>query len=340
MKKLLLLSLSLACVVFVYAQRNYDLKSSVKEKEISFNYFQKVGIEPVKNVNIPDAGFNAPATKNTRDLTIFPIGAAANAYSYGYGGGQRTILWADDNIGVFVNLHRMTADVYSGNLALDISYDRGQTFSNNVQIYESNESGGEYNLDAARYPQGGIFNPTGNTDPDNAVFSYFCPTTRGTNGGTWGGYCWGVAHLDNLEDTTKHVMDLHDDVFYDVPDGYTMAPNGTSWLVDVNIDWTTGAAVYMGNLIIEKGNYNASSGDYEYEEMLLEFETIDNSPPITSKIAFGNDSQTGYMVSLADDGSVPFAEEAYYPIIQKTVDGGHPRFLLHPMKRYQKQQKY
>ena len=322
MKKIILFIVLFSSVSLLIAQRNYTIKDSFKQKEATPLVDQRIGIEPVKKEIITQNTFVRPAAPESRDLNIFAIGSAANAYSYGYGGGQRTILWADDNLNTFVNFHRMTADTYSGNLSLDISYDRGETFSNNNMIYESTEVGGEYHYDAGRYPQGAIYNPPGNTDPANAWFTHFCPTTRGSNGGTWGGYCYGVSNLVDFSDTTKHVMDQHDEFFYNVPDGFALTTQGTVWVTDVNTDWSSGSAVYNDALVIQKGDFNTASNDYEYEEFLLDFPTLESSQPAHTCVAFASDGMTGYIVGLADDGSVPFSQGAYYPIVVKTTDGG------------------
>jgi len=128
MKKLILFILLFSFAGLLLAQRNYTIKEDFRSQVAERLDLELVGYEPANPEAITGNTFTQPAYKNNRDLTIFAIGQAANAYSYGYAGGQRTILWADDNLDVFVNFHRMTADVYSGNLALDISYDRGETF--------------------------------------------------------------------------------------------------------------------------------------------------------------------------------------------------------------------
>jgi len=289
MKKLLLLSLALCIVGFAVAQRDYNVKAEFKATAKTAILGDKVGIEPLQNLAITGKKFVPPSNKNTRDLTIFEIGHSANAYGYGYAGGQKTILWYDPDINTFVNLHRETAATYSGNLALDISYDGGQTFENDVRLYESNQIGGEYHTDAARYPQGAIYNPPGNTDPANAYYTYFVPTLDGSNSAdSWGGYGYGVANMVNHDDTTKHLRpsDPLNGIMQYIPDGFHMTTLGTAVVTDFNQDWSSGSLVYLQELLINTGTFNADENDFEY------------------------------------DGSLPFSEGGLYPQLYKTTDGG------------------
>jgi hypothetical protein len=91
-------------------------------------------------------------------------------------------------------MHRMTADPGTGYLAYDLSTDGGLNWSVNNQVYDPTLD----DADNARYPQGALHNPAGNTNPDNAYFHYFAPTLDGSNASSsvdWGGYAWGTKKL-------------------------------------------------------------------------------------------------------------------------------------------------
>ena len=326
MKKLLLLSIALGIVAFAVAQRDYTVKSEIQTTAKSMILGDKVGIEPLNNLAITGKKFVPPAHKGTRDLTIFEIGHSANAYGYGYAGGQKTILWVDTDLNAFINLHRETADTYSGNLALDISLDGGMTFENDVRLYESNVSGGTYNTDAARYPQGGIYNPPGNTDPANAYYAYFAPILDGSNSSdSWGGYGYGVANLVDHADTTKHLRssDPLNSIMQYIPDGFHINTLGTAVVTDFNQDWSSGSLVYLQELLVNTGTWNSDENDYEYEESLIDCEALELvNRPSNDRVAFGPDGMTGWMAVINDDGSLPFSEGGLYPQLYKTTDGG------------------
>jgi hypothetical protein len=229
MKKLLLLSLALGFTIIVFAQRNYQVKPDYRLTSTSQIIENNVAFEPVKQASITTSKFVRPPAPENRAVTIIPIGQAANAYTYASNvpGGQKTMLWIDNDLNTFTNLHRELggAPNYSGDLNIDITTDRGDNFTNNVRIYTSNISGGTYNTDAARYPQGGIYNPEGNTNLANAYFAFFAPNLDGTNSAdSWGGYSYGVANLVDFTDTTKHLRssDPGNNFFQYIPDGYTV----------------------------------------------------------------------------------------------------------------------
>jgi len=206
-----------------------------------------------KAPSVTDALNSSSSVKGTDIVTIIDIGQSANAYGYGYAGGQKSLVWANDDLNAVTNIHRETAATYTGNLAYDLSLDNGQVFENNIRIYESNVSGGQYNIDAARYPNSAIYNPVGNTDPANAWFAYFAPNLDGSNSpDSWGGYSFGVANLVDHADTTKHLRSSHSDFWQYIPEAYTVTTLGEAWVVDPNYDWSSGSGVYQGNLIINQ----------------------------------------------------------------------------------------
>lgn len=315
-------------VITLYAQQNTSIKDGLKTA--IDHPEQAIAIENVtKQAPVISAKFDIPEqTKSTNLLNIFAIGSAANAYSYGYAGGQKTILWVDDHLNAVTNTHRMTSETYSGNLAMDLSLDGGATFENNIMVYESNEPGPTYNVDAIRYPHGAIYNPMGNMDPANSYLFYFGPILDGSNSpDTWGGYGYGVANLVDHEDTTKHNRPANpDEGYYQyIPEAFTVTQDGIAWVVDPADDWTSGSLNYTDKLVVNKGTFDPEEGDIEYEGNLMDFEVPDNPDlfyVMNEKVAFAPDGQTGYMVLLTNDGSVDFSENAVYPCIFKTIDGG------------------
>ncbi|MCX6235287.1 MAG: T9SS type A sorting domain-containing protein [Bacteroidetes bacterium] len=286
-------------------------------------------LEPVKPPAITSAPFVRPTPPIGREIvTCDSIGHSANGYSYGYGGGQKTIVWVDNALNTFVNLHREVGGSpnYSGNLDIDISYDRGENFLVDQRIYTATVPGGTYYLDAARYPQGAIYNPPGNTDPANAYYAYFAPNLDGSNQAAgWGGYSFGVSNLVDFTDTTKHLRssDPTDGLYQDVPDGYAMTKQGVSLVVDRLVDWSS-TGVYLGANLVSRGVWNTASNDFEYDWFTLDAPVPPDSLfcPADHRCAFAPDGQTGYIVIITDDLSVEFSYRDFYPVIYKTTDGG------------------
>jgi len=331
MKKSLLFVLAVF-VGFAVTAQNYTLKPNLKtESAINAN---KIAFEPAKAYNLgqnqravtPERNF-----KSTDFVNIVSIGSSANAYGNGYAGGQKSLVFVNNDINTVTNFHRNGGTLdpggYSGDLGFDVSTDGGMTWSNMHECYVAvNNAGGTYYTDAARYPNHGIYNPAGNTDPNNAYVTYWAPTLDGSNGaGSWGGYAFGRAKIGDPNDSIRHLKASRpgDGVFQYIPDGYCVTNTGEIWVADLNQDWTSGALVYQNSMILNHGIWNETDMDFEYEETIIDCSTIDGSRPSNQKIEFAPDGMTGYIVTLGDNGEVPIsAGLSYFPLIYKTTDGG------------------
>jgi len=331
MKRSLLLSLAVLIGFSLMAQ-HYTLKPNLKsEKAITT---QKVGFEPTKahtlgqnqKVILPERNF-----KNSDFVTIVTLGSSANGYTYGYAGGQKAIVNANNDLNTVTNFHRMGGTLdpggNSGDLGYDISTDGGMTWTNMHEVYVAvNNAGGTYYTDAARYPNHGVYNPAGNTNPNNAYLTYFAPTLDGSNSAdSWGGYGFGRAKIGTPTDTIRHLTTSRpsEGVYQYIPEGYCITALGDIWVVDANQDWTTGTVAYQGTLIVNHGVWDPTAMDYVYQEELFDCPTIDNSRPNLVQVEFAPDGMTGYIAVLGDNGEVPMAAGvSYFPILWKTTDAG------------------
>jgi hypothetical protein len=332
MKKLVLLSLAVGFGLFAVAQQTHNFKTQMPQHKAVQK--MKAGVDPVKSGVLPQNGTTEQTPSGDRDVntvTIINIGSSANAYSYGYGGGQKSIITAIPELNMVSNFHRMGGvqdpGGYSGDLGFDLSSDGGLTWDNMNEMYiATNNAGGSYYTDAARYPNHGIWNPAGNTDLNNARLIYFVPTLDGSNAAdSWGGYAYGRVNLGDYTDTTKNLAPSHGEYFQYIPDAFDITSNGTVFTVDPNQDWTTGTVAYMNTLIVNKLVWNDSDNDYELEQELLDA-PVDAAitKPSHVSVAFAADGQTGYISMIADNGSteVISAGLGMYPVFFKTTDGG------------------
>ncbi len=318
MKKLLLLVLAIGIGFSAVSQATHVLKSTRAPQHELLMEPAPQGANTVMNDDQPES--KTVTTKDGAIVSFVAMGQSGNAY--GFYSNPRTYVWADPNLNSVTFIHRMTGGTeIEGNsrLAYDVSIDGGATFTNNVLVYTPLGAGPTYPDAAARYPQGGIINPEGNTDPANAYYAYFAPTLDQSNGGSWGGYGYGVNALTETDPSapTQTNLTTGDGYYRLIPDAFTITQQGIAWYIEPSTDMST--EEYTGEIIVGKGE--VVDGDIVYEESLLGFleegETINDT-----KIAFAPNGQTGYMLIMTDSPSDPIPYTSYHPVLLKTTDGG------------------
>jgi len=318
--------------IAVVAQ-NAHIKSGIRTA--SYSVGQKIGIEPVKS-GAPVSVTPRPSVPKNGDnpnvVNIITLGTSANGYGYGYWGGQKTMVWADDSLKAIINLHRLgpgaSPPSFSGYLGVDLGVNMAQQTTDwtlNNQIYGAFlNAGGTYYLDAARYPAGGIYARNGSTSMNDAYAVYFAPNL--SNDGNWGGYSYGRTNLTNLADSTKHLYWYTPPVFTYIPDGFTITNKGVTLVSDIEQEWAGTTLVgYTGNLLVDRGVWNSSTNDFDYElNAAVACPTTDNNRPSTTRIAASPDGQTVWMSTLSNNGGTvqigPVGN--YYPILFQSNDGG------------------
>ena len=188
---------------------------------------------------------------NGRDVTFIKIGSAGNAY--GFYGNPRTYIWADPAINSIVYTHRMLGGTeMQGNsrIAYDVSTDGGATWTTDVQVYTPLGEGSPYPQAAGRYPQGGIINPEGNTDPANAYYTYMIATLDNSNG-AWGGYGYGVNPLTETDPPhpTQTNLTSADGYYRLIPDAFHITPQAVAWYVDPSYEYDGANYNYTGDFL-------------------------------------------------------------------------------------------
>lgn len=322
----------------VISQQTYQFRIDTKAETAIEN--PEVGIEPIKSPHLIKSEINEKIIIPTADrdvniVTVVPLGTVANAYGWGYAGGQESLIPVNQDLNTIAVIHRMGGDDdpggYSGDLGYDVSFDGGMTWTTMVEFYIATDNeGGTYFKDAARYPNAGIYDPTGNyTDPADAYLTYFVPILWGSND-IWGGYGTGVA---SFGDTSVHTKVLHTELDYavGVPSGYFLTSQGLS--ISVDSDYDLVGSAYNDALVVSKGYWDDGVQDFVYTFGDLDASMDVSGYPFDEKVAFSPDGMTGYISVLGNDGN---AEQVGglsngYPIYWKTTDGGEswegPNFI-------------
>ncbi len=334
MKKVLLLGVALIIGLAVVSQ------AQIKGKHTCVKAVNKssLTIEPVPSLQASPVISPLPNhTKSTNIVTVLSLGTSANGLGWGYAGGQRKHLWADNDLKAVALTHRMgpvtatSPPSFTGYLAIDHAANYGATVADwrtNYQVYAATLNlTGTYYLDAARYPQGGFYNPAGNTDTLNTHFVYFAASfcdinNVGSSAPTWGGYVYGTSPWASQTDTVghKHLNWYSPPPKRDIPAGFTVSPLGKVFALDLNYSYGNG---YDGNLYLSTGIWNETTKDFEYTFSLLECPDPFGAQPAEEKIAVdptGNHVWIGVIGNNA--GAVPVFDSVYYPIFYHSADGG------------------
>ncbi len=295
----------------------------------------KTETKTLQNRNLADAELYIPLKAKTAVSANLSTGP--NGYSTV---GVRTYVWAEPNINTITFTHRNDNTQYpgttSGHLRYDVSTDGGANWNlDQGPIWEPAQipSVDGTRNGPARYPQGGIYNPIGNTNPDSAYLAYFAPTLNGSNvTGSWGGQILGSIQLSgNHRDTIEMTSDASTNTFFQVADDFTVvSDSGTVFGLNTMDDGRGAAIQLLDTFLISKGRFNPNTKKFDYNHTKLGWPFIADTAGTTgnavfadARIAFSPDGSVGYLTALGylDDASVaPYG--VFSPTMWKTTDGG------------------
>ena len=315
MKKLLLIAGAVFISAGIFAQKApAKVKMNVTEHSaLLFNIAEDVPTQSPTLVSTQPVNQNS---RGTSDISVINIGTSANAYGL-YNGG-RSALWADPNINSVAFLHRMSIPPGSGFIGHDYSTDGGNTWTNNIQLFEPPAS-----TAGARYPQGVIVNPVGNTNPSNTHLVTVSALLDGSNAGpgSWGGLGATISKLDGSA-VAQQEWPTVGAFRNNVPDAMTVNPvTGDIFVVDNSMIAGLGDQ-YVDTLVITRGVVTGDEIEW-FQSLLYAPVNAYGTSLADIKVAFAPDGMTGYISTLSDNGEEDFATaSAYYPILYKTTDGG------------------
>jgi hypothetical protein len=318
MKKTITLMTSVCLALAANAQVNHK-SAAVRHQE------SLLSAEPASENLIPSVQNTRSANPTTAasGIKVRPLGQEPNAFGTI---GNRTYLWADPSINAIILSHRDTSAGNSGAMYYDMSKDMGKTFKNNIgPVYKPNGST-NYN---ARYPQGVIYNPAGNTIADSAYEAYFAPTLDNSNPSgtaTWGGVAFGVHQLSGLHPSTMNSVKSSTPagIFNLIPTGMFVTKQGT--IYDLGPNSPASAAYDMNDsVLVNKGTFNAGTRDFTFTTSKVSVHTAQTNKNkhmyADGKIYFADDGMTGYITTV-EKLDYMHADSALGIVVHKTTDGG------------------
>ncbi|MGQ9845913.1 MAG: T9SS type A sorting domain-containing protein [Bacteroidales bacterium] len=310
MKKVLLV-LSVACIVLSVSAQKYAFKNMRNLKAASIHAKADNGLSgPILPINKPNNAHN-------KSINGILIGTSGNAYTFIYDPNYQ--LDANPELNAIMHTHRAGGPWggNSGDLRCKISYDFGQTWTDSV-VFPFQTIQNTNHL--YRYPNGIIYNPTGNTTPDSAFVLINGPITDGSG---WNFMYFDSKKIDGSNPVINHITPLFTNGLerINLSGGngkyYTMVTedDGT-WYINgqirqINFDNTLKGFVPNPNVSVLTRNWKLRP----FSNDTVQFNSNWNN-------IFDNDGLHGYAYCLgAEEEFDPYNETAT-PLLWETWDGG------------------
>ncbi|MCS6917869.1 MAG: T9SS type A sorting domain-containing protein [Chitinophagales bacterium] len=324
MKKLLLAVSCLVVAGAVLAQA----PNTVPMKMPLPDFAQKYGLkDPERTVplNTDRIYWSHPkgsiATAGTRTVDRVPIGSSFNAYTLLVSEQQCLVARPELNMVGFVHRINVSKSTNSGDIVMTYSTDGGMTWdsTNKWTLAYKNST-----YPRGRYPQGGIFNPAGNTDP---LGTYAVVSGPITDGSAWVANYLSSAKTGNT-DISGVSANIHLDGAYDMArlDFHTATNNVYAIGAQYDFDASGGP---FGGAFVMKGTWNANTNSFSYQIIDVDYSVFDDGVNGELFYTLGNqawspDGQIGYvMVIGCDNDQVAQGNYPIWPILMKTTDGGN-----------------
>ncbi|MFI5149650.1 MAG: T9SS type A sorting domain-containing protein [Bacteroidia bacterium] len=330
MKKTILFSLAVGCTISLMAQDRSQYICRML---------------PWASADRMPAAITAPApvipmTKSVQKSNPAPLaggivsrllGQESNAF--GTSSGTRQYLWADPTLNTIILTHRVVGGSNTGFIGYDVSKNNGKTWMTNAgPVYQPDGDPKGLTASTARFPQGGIYNPTGNVIADSCFMVYFVPTRDASNPdnatGDWGGHAYGVNQIGTIPAPTQHqISSSGANGMYLIPDGFTMTKQGKVYSLDYDAPGKPNGYDMNDTLVLTIGTWSPSIRDMVYSIKKVYFPvgtTTAGSHSIAwAKISMADDGLNGYISANAHPQSYTAnPDSAYSLLVSKTTDGG------------------
>jgi hypothetical protein len=342
MKKQLLLGSALLAAISVYPQNGRKYIKPAGFTNIAERIAAKFAVEPIgapaSNLKQAMGPVENPNSSNEKTTSLPPstinwklIGGCSNIY--GMLVSQSRPLQYNNDVNAVSFIHRRSATyvptpappagALSGVIMADISTNWGNTWDSTVLWADATDWG--------RYPQGAIYNPSGNTAIGNAYVVGAGPTVAGSNfSGNW----YASRKLNSFTTT----LDATPGAQKFIPFGSTapVAPHGWSRMgfssTDDGIvrslalieDDPTGLSTVRGAAVV-KGVFSAGAFTWSTDS-LIPPTTIqsDASKNVLSapQMVWNESGTTGYVIFIGSRSGATNSNLGFQPIVYKTTNSG------------------
>jgi len=315
MKKGLLFALALGIGTFSFGQNSLKLEQ-FKVNTAPPEYSIKADLESAYS------GVPINKRKSSKgNVTEVTIGYSGNIYTALLE--QQTALTINEGLNLINYTHRGkpgdNGASATGDIMHSFSTDGGNTWKTHLLL---ENSAGKNN----RYPGGVIFNPSGNTDPNNAFLVYSGPSHDGGSDANWDHTYFSSANFDSTHINNQYyasngamirngMVATTDGKIHFSGTKYTRS--GTSPNYTYHLD-----TIYMVNSTFNSAN---NSFNWNYDTLMDQNFVVksDGGQAVyawTVNSAWSNDGVTGYYWTIGRDASND--TRSYQPIVWKTINSG------------------
>ena len=351
MKRQLLLGTALLAAISAFSQASKH-KPLLIEDNVAERLASKYRIldNPVEGTS----AINAPASVNSADQANYERSSLVSPISWQYLSGSMNIfgvlvsdskpLQYNNELKTVSFVHRKSftyvpnpvatpSTAASGCIVMQVSNDWGATWDSTL-LWNNNTQN-------ARYPQGGIYNPPGNTSLANAYGVVTGPITTGS--GWIGSYLASkqldIAHglgYDNVASTAPNAQQFYANTppysalkKFDFPrTDFSATDDGvvrTTARINANGNGTTFATIGYRGVRILKGSF--SSGVFSWSSDSIIPPNISNGNgfkniAINADMAWNETGTVGYVVFIGTDTTRTLSNRGFQPIIYKTTNSG------------------
>lgn len=261
------------------------------------------------------------ATPRTTAATKVDIATSGNIYGSLLSEG--TLLDYNGAVDVLGYTNRKSIGVAgnSGYIQTHVSYDKGATWDTSLVVTQNDSL-------PNRYPNGVIFNPSGNTVA-NQAYTVVAGPMIDVAASAWNGGTFASLRLDNQNGS---VLNIYNDPTNTQPQwmpriGMCAGTNGNVYVLGVDYDFNSTATVIPFNgAIVNRGVWNATNNNFDWDRTRIyhpfSLDPADGSQNVSSlgQMAFSKDGQTGYVVYIGrDSANDPLSP---MPIIYRSTDAG------------------
>lgn len=261
----------------------------------------------------------------SRAITFDTLGSSGNAFTLLNGAVNRIASNLSTNTIVFI--HRANSDVDQNSNVARYKYDISKNGGSSWTIDIGDLTPTLENFDTAgRFPQAVLFNPVGNTNPDNSHLVYYgtwLPFGGTGNGRTWDGIVTGVARTNNDPSTFTETISRPNNGDIAVATGLTNGLPGEFWAI--NFATQPGDSLNSIGLVLSKGVWNSNTNDVDWSHNILNPPFVQDASGRTAaaatvNIAFSPDGMDGWIAMLSD--IVSDEDSTLQPVFYRTQDGG------------------